>query len=234
MRKLFKWLAVGLITPSIVVASYLGAALVTARIPAKVEQVEPGNGQVKIYLLTSLLHADIALPFSPKLRKRFAFLENTGVPLNHPELRYITVGWGSRAFYRTAGSYWDIKPSAVFQAVIGDRSVLRWVGFGTLVPSDDTIQLSLNSNQYERLLEEIEKAHSKSGERFAHMDGDSIGPNDAFFEAIGHFNIFRPCNQWVNEVLRSSGVPLGVWTPTTQSLIQSLKHFRSSTEAGLN
>ncbi len=42
------------------------------------------------------------------------------------------------------------------------------------------------------------KLHTKP----IHIADASIGPYDAFFEAGGDFNIFYPCNQWVNETLR--------------------------------
>ena len=57
------------------------------------------------------------------------------------------------------------------------------------------------------------------------MQGVTIGENDAFYEAVGLFNIFNPCNHWTKNVLRRTGVPLGIWTPTTQAFKLSLTTY---------
>ncbi len=211
---------------------YWGVAFLTARISG----VVPIAGElaaknrtsptVDIYLVNGLLHTDFAIPVTKRVLERFGFLRETEIPLANPNLKFLSFGWGSKAFYTTAGSYLDIKPTAVFSAVIGDRSVMRVLGLGVLNSSDDVQKLQLNEKQLERLLDFIERSFAvkESGEREL-MAGTHLQTGDAFFKAIGHFNLFTPCNQWVNEGLREAGVPLGVWTPTSQSLRHSLEYF---------
>lgn len=45
---------------------------------------------------------------------------------------------------------------------------------------------------------------------------------DAFFPAVGPFNLTRTCNVGVGERLRAAGLPFGAWTPTPQSVRLSL------------
>ncbi len=49
-----------------------------------------------------------------------------------------------------------------------------------------------------------------------------FGLTDAFFQAKGRFNIFYTCNEWLGRQLRAAGVPMGIWTPTTQAVDLSL------------
>ena len=172
------------------------------------------------FLVTGLLHADIAIPVTPELKRQFAFLNSSTLPINHPNLRYLAFGWGSEAFYTTAGTYADIEAGAVLKAVTGDDSVMRVTAFGELKPSESIIRLALNEGQFRRLMVAIREGFAQPVP--VQMAGVSIGSYDAFYEGQGHFDIFRPCNQWVNEVLVNSGVPVGMWTPTTQSLSYSL------------
>ncbi len=234
MQRFFKRLAITLLAVIAIPALYVGASYVGALVPGDykgsvavaAEDTEPRH---KVILVMGLLHADFAFPVNDSLKARLAFLSGTGFPLEHPDLRYITVGWGSKAFYTTAGTYSDIEATAVFKAVTGDAAVMRFVGAGDLSQLPDTVSLRLTQPQYEQLLNRILTDLKTNSGRPDWMQGESIGAGDAFYEAKGHFNIFNPCNQWANTVLRDVGVPLGVWTPTAQSLRLSLTTYAGGT-----
>ncbi|MCB1459528.1 MAG: DUF2459 domain-containing protein, partial [Nitratireductor sp.] len=127
-------------------------------------------------------------------------------------------------FYTTAGSYSDITVSATLRAATGDEPVMRVTPLGRLSANEDVVAVDLPVPAYQRLLSAI-KASFLTGAngRTIHLAGASIGPGDAFFLAEGHFNIFNPCNQWVGRMLHSAGIKIGIWTPTTHSLLASLR-----------
>ena len=53
-----------------------------------------------------------------------------------PDARWLVVGWGSAAFYTTAGTYADIAPSAVWTAATGDAAVRENLGGGGFSAAD--------------------------------------------------------------------------------------------------
>ncbi len=61
-----------------VVGVYLAATLAGAAIPARGMTGDGAGEPARIYLLTSLLHADFAIPVDDELRERFAFLIDGG------------------------------------------------------------------------------------------------------------------------------------------------------------
>ena len=229
VKRVLRWLLVVPAVIALCVALYLVTALVTARIPGKtglpVADQFRSEQSVRLKIIFSALHADIVLPATAEVRARFEFLRETAFPLEHPRLAHIAVGWGSRAFYTTAGTYWDIRPGAVFTAITGDRSVLRIFPLGPLTENDDAEEIFVSQEQFERLLNGIEVTFARLAGGRRHLAEARLQDGDAFFEAEGHFNILRPCNQWLGFQLRSAGLPLGVWTPTSQSLRQSLRFF---------
>lgn len=227
MRRWLKRAATALAIVAAIPLGYIAASFAGALIPGSYDvpkhvEREPRR---QIILIMGLLHADFALPVDNELKERLRFLSETGFPLDNPNLKYITAGWGSKAFYTTAGTYADIEPEALFKAITGDEAVMRFVGFGVIAGLPDTARLSLTDKQYERLLDSITDVLKTESGKPDWMEGESIGPNDAFFEAKGHFNIFYPCNQWANRVLREAGVPLGIWTPTAQAFRLSLTMY---------
>ena len=234
MKKAIKGLGLLVAFLILVVGGYIGTSFVTARVSG-LSQLESNAfaGEPKteaIYLVTGTLHADFLIPSMLVDKEKFDFLRETKLPLSHPNLRYLAFGWGSKAFYTTAGCYSDITISAALKAVTGDLSVMRVVGFGDIdTKSPDVISLQISKRQLEALLDFFYvsfETNSDGMPRF--MPSASIGPNDAFYEGVGNFNILHPCNQWVNKGLLRAGVEVGRWTPTTQSLRYSLSYFGSA------
>jgi uncharacterized protein (TIGR02117 family) len=186
---------------------------------------------ITIYLVTGLLHADIAIPADDRLLGRFSFLYETKLPFANPGLKYLAFGWGSLAFYTTAGSYSDIRPGAVFTAVTGDDAVMRVTPIGALVEDNDVVALTLSQRQYDQLLERILTGFASDEDGLPrYLPQYSIGQGDAFYAGTGHFNIFHPCNQWVAEVLAAASIRTGIWTPTTYSLLLSLDRKTSKAQ----
>ncbi len=232
-RRLLK--AAGLLLCAIFlpVMLFLGAAAIGVFVPssehgpnlATQNSIQMTTDQrVTIYLLTSPLHADIVVPFGADLEQEFSWLEETNLPLNNPNLAYLGFGWGSRAFYTTAGNYSDIGFSNTFTAVTGDSAVMCVIGLPQLEASDTIIPVVLELSEFKALIEQIKlgfELNMKNEPNY--LPQYSIGQNNAFYEGEGHFNIFNPCNQWAADALFASGVKHGAWTPTSYSLLWSLR-----------
>ena len=234
MKKAIKGLGLLVAFLILVVGGYIGTSFLTARMSGLSERdagVFDGLSKTEtVYVITGTLHADFLIPNELVAQSKFGFLSETKLPLDHPNLKYLAFGWGSKAFYTTAGSYSDITVSAAFKEITGDQSVMRVVAFGDIDPSaPDVIVLKLSRQQVDALLDHLYtsfKLNADGAPQF--LRGASIGSNDAFYEGVGGFNIFHPCNQWVNQGLRKAGVEVGRWTPTTQSLRHSLSYFGSA------
>ena len=222
-----RWLIRAILLLVVIVGLYLAVAWFTAMVPRDARADAPAPGaERQVLLIQTLLHVDIAVPYEPSLLSRLPHLLQANLPIDNPNLKYVAFGWGSKAFYTSAGSYADIRPGAVFQAVTGDEAVMRTVAMGYLDPdAPDVATLSLSEEAYQVLLSAIGDSF---GESRSSLPGLTIGPFDAFFEAEGHFHIFNPCNQWVNDVLHKAGVRTGRWTPTTYSLMRSLEELSPS------
>ena len=211
--------------PAASTAGYLAAAWIGGLVPGPVRDAGYEPRDVEIVVLEGLLHTDILLRATGEVRETFGFAREQGVPIDAPGLQWLSVGWGSRAFYTTAGSYSDIEPSAVWKAVTGDDAVLRVVGFGALVDGPDVRRLRVTRTGYERLLAFVRATLSRGPVGRPIPVNASLQPGDAFYEAKGRFHIFNPCNEWTRKVLNQAGVQTGAWTPTTFSLAGSLERY---------
>ena len=213
MRHLRRLLAALLAVPAL----YLVASLVLPLIPGPGPDLS-GPPARQIGLLQGPIHTDILLPLTPETRARFAFAEAAGVPVNHPDAQWLVFGWGSAAFYTTAGSYADITASAVLTAATGDDAVFRVGVLGSLPPLENLSFLRLSEAQFQALLD-LTSATFASDRPLARP---GFTGTDAFFPAAGHFSALRTCNVWLGETFRASGIPFGLWTPANWSVTLSL------------
>ncbi len=103
-----------------IVIVYIAASIAGAAIPARGVATQGQGEPAQIFLLTSLLHADFAIPVNDSLRTRFAFLREGGIPIDHPQLRYLVFGWGARDFYIETRTLADIRPLPALKGIVGD------------------------------------------------------------------------------------------------------------------
>jgi uncharacterized protein (TIGR02117 family) len=211
MRRALCVLALLLVLPIL----YLAASVALPLIPGPGPDLS-GPPTRTIGLLQGPIHTDILFPLTPETRARFAFAEVAGVPVTDPWAEWLLFGWGSEAFYTTAGTYADITTSAVLTAVTGDGAVIRLDALGPLPPLDNLRVLRLSEAQFQALLTQTTLASQTRHDR------PGFTGTDAFFPAQGHFSALRTCNVWLGETLRASGIPFGLWTPANWSVTLSL------------
>jgi len=221
MRRALRLLAAVLALP----LCYLAASILLPLIPGPGPDLS-GPPARTIGLLQGPIHTDILFPLSPDIRARFAFAEPAGVPLTHPDAEWLVFGWGSAAFYTTAGTYADVSAGAILTAATGDGAVIRLDVLGPLPPLENLRFLQLSEAQFQALLTRATAALASETK----LDHPGFTGRDAFFPAHGHFSLFRTCNVWLGETFRAAGIPFGLWTPANWSVTLSLdRHLADQT-----
>jgi uncharacterized protein (TIGR02117 family) len=188
--------------------AFFAAAALGGLIPGRAADL-PAGDTVEIALLYGPIHVDFLLPATPETRAALGFAAGAGVPVGHPDVRHLMVGWGAREFYTTAGTWADITAGATLRAITGDAAVLRIEVIGEFPPGFDPPRLRLSEEQYAALLAAI--AATANGPTIL---GAGFTPTDGFVEAAGRFHLLRTCNAWVSDMLLAAGIPAGAWTPT--------------------
>ncbi|WP_438752497.1 TIGR02117 family protein [Pararhizobium sp. O133] len=177
----------------------------------------------RILVFSNPIHTDIAIALDTETRSRFSFLEDNGMPLGHPNARWIVFGWGGRAFYIETPTWADLKLMPVFKGLTMDRSVMHVDVAGEIVePSDTVTAFEIGDAEYEKLLAYIEASFTPKDGMIAAIPDTAYGPNDRFFEANGWFSAVVGCNTWTAKGLREAGLRTGWWNPLPRSLTTSL------------
>ncbi|WP_303435327.1 TIGR02117 family protein [Octadecabacter sp. 1_MG-2023] len=173
----------------------------------------------EIILVAGLIHYDILLPVDDATLTSFEFLEGAGVPLRHPLVRWLAVGWGSEAFYTTTGNYSSLSASTVMKAATGDDGVMRFEVTGALPVHPRLLRIRVSEAQLAALRASI-LSDLDATPRALPLSG--FTPTDVFFPAAGRFNALRTCNVWISDKLSDAGLTSGAWTPTPYAVTVSL------------
>lgn len=205
---------------------YFALAALGAVLPGAHPQIDGGT-PTRIALARGPIHYDLLLPITDALRAEYRFAETQGVPIRDPRVRYLIVGWGSRAFYTSTGTYADLNLGAIWPALTGDDATLHLDVAGDVTAVAGLTWIDLSETQLHAMERAVAATFSRdaAGQPIP-LNVAPYGSTDAFYAAEGHFTVLNTCNVWIGHMLRAAGLDFGMWTPTPQSVAFSVRWFR--------
>ena len=182
-----------------------------------------GPGSIRILLLSSRIHTDIAVRVDAVTAGGFEFLREAGLPLDNPNARWVLFGWGGKAFYVATPALTDIRLGPLVKSFTLDSSVMHVEIVGALDESRPGISsFSLSEPGLQDMLAFIRSSFAEKDGAPIRLAGTGYTQNDTFFEAVGSFNAVVGCNTWTARALRQAGLRTGWWNPLPQTLAWSL------------
>lgn len=163
---------------------------------------EPDSEVNRIYVVRQNWHTGIAIRRSdippalwPQIR-------------DFPDVEYLEVSWGDAEYYPAPDPTLRMLLKA---ALVPSRSVLHVVGFDGPVEEyfrfSDIVEITLSEAGFKQLCRFIAQTYAITGNG---VDGskEGLSLNSRFYPAQPKFHIFRTCNNWVAQALRSAGCPI--------------------------
>lgn len=185
-----------------------------------------GAAGVEILVLSNPIHTDIAVSLTEQTKASFADLAVGGIPIEHPDARWIIFGWGGRSFYIETPTWADIKPAPVFRALTLDRAVMHVKVAGEIERSSPNVaSFKLTKSGFDVLLTQVKDSFVYDAGHPLPIAGAEYGYGDRFYEANGWFNALLGCNTWTAGILRGAGLRTGWWNPLPVSLMLSLRLY---------
>ena len=183
-----------------------------------------GDKSVEILVISNPIHTDIAIQATPETLAEFSFLADSGMPLDNPNMQWIMLGWGGRAFYLETPTWADLKFVPVLKGLTADAATLHIEPLGNVDRSNPNVaSFKITEAGLEVMRQEMLNTFQHDmKDRPELIVGKSYGEYDRFYEAKGTFNALAGCNTWAAKMLRYAGLQTGWWNPFPQSLRFSL------------
>ena len=162
------------------------------------------------------MHVDIVVPVTTSTIDWSTIVKHHHTTGNDTTAQWVGFGWGDKGFYLQTPTWADLKFSVAFRAGTGLSTAAMHVTFYKgLVESERCRKIQISNEEYEKLVAFILSGFEKSenGEVMHITTDANYGTNDAFYEGVGRYHLFKTCNTWTNNALKESGLKAGVWTP---------------------
>jgi uncharacterized protein (TIGR02117 family) len=201
----------------------LGAALLLSACAGPIKELyppPPGSDVKRVYVVKQNWHTGIALrrsdiPFAlwPQIR-------------DFPDVEYLEVSWGDADYFPAPDPTLGMLLKA---ALVPTRSVLHVVGFDGPVeehfPISTIVEITLSEAGFEQLCRFIAQTYAVN-DKDADGVKEGLYLNSRFYPARPTFHIFRTCNTWVAQALRSAGYPITpFYAVTAGNVIRQVSKF---------
>jgi uncharacterized protein (TIGR02117 family) len=192
---------------------YLGAAFCLSR--TSVNDDVQSEEQVTIYILTNGVHTDIVVPVKTSQIDWSGYIKPENTKANDHSAEFLALGWGDKGFYLETPTWADLKASTAFKASFGlSSSAMHTTFYKRLKEGDDCKSIQISYKDYEGLIAFIKQSMKldQNGMPILIDTNANYGKNDAFYEAKGSYSLFKTCNTWTNNSLKSCGQRAALWT----------------------
>lgn len=181
-----------------------------------------GEKEISIYVMTNGVHTDIVVPVRNEIMdwSRMTKFEHTAS--KDTTFNYAAFGWGDKGFYLQTPEWSDLKFSVAFSAMFHLGSTAMHVDFiHAMHENKNCREIRISKVEYEKLVNYIKESfeYNKDGE-IIQIPGihAGYGPDDAFYEAKGAYDVFHTCNTWANSALKSCNQKACWWTPMDRGI----------------
>ncbi len=224
VKKILKRIAQGSILIAGLTLLYIILAYLLSRIPININK--ESKHEIAIYLLTNGVHTDIVLPIKNKIIDWNQKVSYQNTIAKDSTYQYIAFGWGDKGFYLHTPTWADLKMSVALKAAFGlSTSAIHTTYYRNLTENESCKKIMISVPQYQQLIAFIARSFEtdKYGKYINIKTNAVYGPDDAFYEAIGSYNLFYTCNTWTNNALKACGQKACLWTPFQSGIFYHYK-----------
>lgn len=190
------------------------------------EAAAEGPKPHRILVLSNPIHTDIAIPIDSRVLETFSFLARDGLPIDAPQARYLTFGWGGRSFYIETPTWSELKALPLLKGLTADSAAMHVELAGQIDARHPSVATyAIGEREFAQLLAYIRASFRDEAGGPEIIAGAGYGEFDRFYEAHGTFTALLGCNTWTAAALRNAGLRTGWWTPLPPLLGTSMRLY---------
>ena len=207
-----------------------------AALPRQLGGYIQSSCDVRVYVGGDRVHTNLIVPVLTPWFDWGQFLTLTEVGEDCGHYRYLSFGWGDRAFYTATPTWDDFRLSAALEALFrSSGSVLHVQGYRA-VPNNSRAyrvkSIDLSQTDYLRLVQFIRSSFSRNSEGLPLRIQESHNPWGSFYVAEGQYSILYTCNDWTADGLQKARVNTPLWSGLAPPVYRLAKSSCSAPNEG--
>ena len=181
------------------------------------------EGDVCIYVQSNGVHTDVCLPVETTEINWLDFIPASAFPAD-TKFEYVAIGWGDKGFFLDTPTWAELKVSTALNAAFLPSSTAMHVEYKPQPAEDENHRkVYLDRDDYQALIRYVKKSFKLAGERIDLIPESGYTAYDNFYEANNSYHLFRTCNIWTNEALKSAHVRTGLFALFPDGIVSHLK-----------
>lgn len=199
---------------------YLTIAIYGAVIPVGELKTE---GDVCMFVQSNGVHTDICLPVHTEQINWLNFISGDVFP-GDTKFEYITIGWGDKGFFLDTPTWAELKVSTALNAAFLPSPTAMHVAYSGPPQQDaDHRKVFITKREYAQLIRFVKQSFRLAEAKPDLIPDSGYTDYDKFYEANNSYHLFRTCNTWTNEALKSANVKTGIYALFPDGIIDHLK-----------
>lgn len=201
---------------------YVGITYLLFFIPVNRDAALKGPEELSVYVMTNGVHTDIVVPLKNEVMDWTTLTRFENTASKDSIFSYAAFGWGDKGFYLQTPEWSDLKLSVALSAMFHLGSTALHVDFlKTVRPDKNCKEIRISKAEYQKLVRYIKDTfrYDKQGKVIQIINTrGGYGPDDAFYEANGAYDLFNTCNTWANSALKACDQKACWWTVTDRGI----------------
>lgn len=223
LNKLLKYLLKFSQYLAIFIISYVMIMTIAHFIPNQFNQhtIHQHQQNIDIYIISNGVHTDFVLP-TTSTHIDWTDIFNPHDTPNKTTTDWISIGWGDRAFYLNTPTWADLTAKNAFNALSGLSTSAIHVSYESeqhIINCQKCRKITISPQQYQTIIEHIRSSLPHTTQQIP-IANIHYWQNDAFYPAMGSYNLFYTCNSWVNNGLKKANIKTALWTVLDMGVIK--------------
>ena len=169
------------------------------------------SGDLFIYVRSNGVHTDICLPTKTKQMDWTSFIPTAAFG-ETCEKNYIGIGWGDKGFFLDTPTWAELKFSTAFKAAFLPTPTAMHVEYMPEPKEGETVKkVNITNTKYLKLIKYVKESFLTNNQQVDVIEGKGYSPADNFYEAHKSYHMFRTCNRWTNQALKTINIKTGLF-----------------------
>jgi uncharacterized protein (TIGR02117 family) len=189
--------------------------------PRKWGNYSQADCTISLYISNQGIHTEIIVPV-----KNEYFDWNQYLPLTEigrdatSDYKYLSFGWGDRAFMLETSTSGSINPVTAFKALfLPTPSTVHVQSYRVFPRNLETKCVKISGANYLRLVNFIKNSFQLDAAGKKMKISYGYDNTDCFYEAKGSYSILRTCNDWTAEALQKADVNTPLWSTLSAAIM---------------
>ena len=125
---------------------------------------------------------------------------------------FIGIGWGDKGFFLDTPTWAELKFSTAFKAAFLPTPTAMHVEYMPEPMESETVKkVYISKAKYLKLVKYVSASFVTNNHQVDVIEGKGYSPADNFYEAHKSYHMFRTCNRWTNEALKTINIKTGIF-----------------------